>query len=74
MNNKIYALIDRLSNVEKKEFNCDVLQIKWVDYLQTYMRGMQIWVQGYDTIVPEAKLNQILVQTDLGRDNLDLVL
>lgn len=74
LNNHIYSVIDRLSDQEKEEFNCDVLEIHWPQYLQHYLRGIQIWVMGHDIIVPEAKLDQIVLQNYQGREDLLLSL
>ena len=67
-------MIDRLSDEEKQEFNCDVLKIDWPRYLQHYTRGMQIWVQGHDIMEPEAKLDQIVLQNYLGYEDVNLAL
>lgn len=66
LNNRMFSLINRLSDQEKQEFNCNVLTIKWSDYLLKYVRGMQIWVMNYDLTLPEAKLDQIVLQNYRG--------
>lgn len=53
VNNRIYSVINCMSDEEKDEFNCDVLKIHWYTYLQHYVRGIFIWVLNYDLILPE---------------------
>lgn len=36
-NNRIYSVINRLSDEEKVEFGCDVTDIKWFYYLRAYL-------------------------------------
>jgi hypothetical protein len=33
VNNRIYSVINCMSDEEKDEFNCDVLKINWYQYL-----------------------------------------
>ena len=40
VNNRIYSVINCMSDEEKDEFNCDVLKIHWYTYLQHYIRGI----------------------------------
>ena len=40
VNNRIYSVLNRLSDEEKVEFNCDVQDIEWESYLRNYIRGI----------------------------------
>lgn len=55
-NNRIYSVINCLSDDEKVDFACDVMDINWFTYLGNYLRGMSIWVLKQDLIVPAAGL------------------
>lgn len=70
LNNRMFDLITRMSDEEKEEFNCNVLKIKWSEYLLHYVRGMQIWVMNLDLTVPDAKLDQIVLQNYRGFEEL----
>jgi fatty acyl-CoA reductase len=52
INDRIYQVINRLSDEEKVEFDCDVNNIVWDEYLQHYVRGMLIWVLKQDLVEP----------------------
>ena len=47
-----------------------MLKINWPEYLIHYVRGIQIWVMNFDLIVPEAKLDQIVLQNSRGYEDL----
>jgi hypothetical protein len=42
-NDKIYDIINRLSDEEKLEFECDVQKLKYPKYMGDFPTGMAIW-------------------------------
>ena len=44
VNKNIYNVINKLSDDEKDEFQCDVTVMDWRAFLTDYVKGLAIWV------------------------------
>ena len=71
-NDRIYNILNRLSDEEKQEFDCDVQYINWPKYLEGFPTGMFIWSLNQDLIGPERKMDQIILQNRFRFDQLKL--
>ena len=61
-NRKIYEILNRISQQEKIEFNCDVKSIIWPQYFEKYLKGLAIWVLKEDMVAPQHNFKQIVLK------------
>lgn len=62
VNNRIYSIVNCLSDEEKEDFCCDVQKIVWIDFIRDYCIGIHTWVLNQNMIDTEAGLDQVILR------------
>ena len=58
----LYNLLNRLSEQEKIEFDCDIGKVDYSNWVKDLTAGMAIWCQDQNLIEPKHNLQQIIKQ------------
>jgi hypothetical protein len=74
INRKSVAILRSLSEEEQGEFDCDINNINWKEYIKNYIRGMQIYALNQDQVQVEHNLTQIIMKNKRLFDDVNEVL
>lgn len=68
-NKNIYSVLAKMSPEEREEFNCDVRQIDFTDFLANYIKGLSIWCLHEDNVAPDLKYQQMILKNKYAFDD-----
>jgi len=69
---KILNVLQEISPEEQLEFNCDVRNIDWLEFLGLYVNGIAIWCLGEDEIDPNYGFTQVLIKQAWYKNDFNL--
>jgi len=56
-NDRLHAMIAKLTSYDRKNFDCDIRNLDWEVYFETYLRGIRVYLikDPMDTL-PQARV------------------